>query len=416
MNSSVLVTHPRGNSNVRQVLQALNESHQDFRYATTLGWGESRFKPQLARLLPGFVRTELDRRTYVINDSQIERARTSHEALRLAVARMPRSIARDSAYSGRLVGVFAVAEAFDKAVSQKLRRIAPQVVYGYEDTSVHTFASAASLGATRILEIPYAHYEYVNDVLRAEAERQPEFAVTRPAFLSTARSQHHDRKDREIQLASKVVVPSRQVLKSLEGVVHAENVIFNPYGLEACPQSFRQRHTGGTRFLFVGRLQSDKGIAYLAEARAVLGSKFLLTVIGSRPNVACPALDRFLNDVRYLGTMPRARVIEEMHQADVFILPSLVEGRSLAALEAISHGLVPVVTTGTGVDDLVQDGVDGRVISTASTQSIVDAVEQLLDAGTIESMREARNNRADGQWSDYRATVVSAIARCATPL
>ena len=100
--------------------------------------------------------------------------------------------------------------------------------------------------------------------------------------------------------------------------------------------------------LFVGRLEPRKdpltAIAATEEARAREAALVLLVAgtgpLGSR--VAAHEGDA----VRTLGH--RDDVDELYAAADMFVAPSLREGMSFALLEAMSHGLVPVVSDGPG--------------------------------------------------------------------
>ena len=52
-------------------------------------------------------------------------------------------------------------------------------------------------------------------------------------------------------------------------------------------------------------------------------------------------------------------------QSDFFLSASRAEGQSNALLEAMAHGLIPVVAEASGVRDLVADGERGFVAATA---------------------------------------------------
>jgi hypothetical protein len=77
--------------------------------------------------------------------------------------------------------------------------------------------------------------------------------------------------------------------------------------------------------------------------------------------------------VRFLGTLPNARVLEIFEQSDVFILTSEFEGLPLGLLEAMGRGCVPVVTDiRSGIPELVQEGVNGFKVPVGDIQAFVD--------------------------------------------
>jgi glycosyltransferase involved in cell wall biosynthesis len=326
------------------------------------------------------------------------------ELIRVGADRSGVATLRQAAYDGRRLGVFALARDFDRAVARRLTdRRAPVVIHGYDDTSAETFERARSLGIRRVLELPFAHYRYARRVFETETARNPEFAMThRVERESTV--EELERKDRELAAADVVVVPSEPVAKSLTGIVDHCRIVVNPYGMAG--RQLPPRPDDGERrplkLIFVGRLQLDKGIAYLADAWTELNRHCSLTVIGSRPPCECARLDRFLSSVRYLGTAPRPAVLKELARADAFVLPSLVEGRSLAALEAIGSGAIPLVTWSSGVADLVTDGRDGFLLKEGSVQSIVEKVSQLFDPRRrMAFRREVARRRPGKSWDDY---------------
>lgn len=78
-----------------------------------------------------------------------------------------------------------------------------------------------------------------------------------------------------------------------------------------------------------------------------------------------------------LGKQPPERVREILREAHVFLLSSLSEGISNAALEAMACGL-PVVTTDCGgMREAVTAGVEGFVVPVRSPESMAQALETL---------------------------------------
>jgi len=100
--------------------------------------------------------------------------------------------------------------------------------------------------------------------------------------------------------------------------------------------------------LFVGQLEERKdplGAINAVEAARRRGAKLVLLVAGGGP-LEQEVVAREGAAVRALGHRGDLDALYEA--ADLFLLPSRREGMSFALLEAMTHGLAPVVADGTG--------------------------------------------------------------------
>ena len=67
-----------------------------------------------------------------------------------------------------------------------------------------------------------------------------------------------------------------------------------------------------------------------------------------------------------------------LRMLDIFVLPSLTEGRPTSIMEAMATGL-PVVATQVGaVDTLVKHGITGLVVEPGDIAGLSDALEQMI--------------------------------------
>lgn len=115
-------------------------------------------------------------------------------------------------------------------------------------------------------------------------------------------------------------------------------------------------------FVYQGRIALEKNIESLLRAwkQADMGPDCKLVIVGDGP--LRPSLEPFYGPemgVIWLGFEANEdRRIEILRGADVFILPSLVEGLSLSLLEAMACGLA-CVATDAGADGEVLEGLGG---------------------------------------------------------
>jgi glycosyltransferase involved in cell wall biosynthesis len=100
-----------------------------------------------------------------------------------------------------------------------------------------------------------------------------------------------------------------------------------------------------------------------------------------------------------------------MRDHDVFLFPTLFEGRALVVLEALSQGLPVITTRNSGTEDAVIDGVSGFIVPIQSVDAIVEALETLCsDRQLVHQMgEEAVKIAAKITWDKYRADLISVL-------
>ena len=133
----------------------------------------------------------------------------------------------------------------------------------------------------------------------------------------------------------------------------------------------------------VGSLYPVKGHIHLIKAlpeilRACPKTLLLLVGQGELEQVLkAEVVKRNLDaHVRFLGF--RSDVPALLSLLDVFVLPSLSEGLSMALLEAMAAGKPVVATKVGGNSELVLDGDTGFLIDSESPESISDRVVEVL--------------------------------------
>ena len=129
-----------------------------------------------------------------------------------------------------------------------------------------------------------------------------------------------------------------------------------------------------------------KGLRYLLEAVAKLRTErdVELTVIGSpRDENGAPRLIRELgidDAVTFVSGVPQERIVELYAEAEVAVVPSLYEGFSLPAIEAMACGVPVVGTTGGAVPEVVgDDNETALIVPPKDAEALAVAIGRLLD-------------------------------------
>ena len=133
---------------------------------------------------------------------------------------------------------------------------------------------------------------------------------------------------------------------------------------------------GPTRFVFVGRLEHNKGVGYLCEAFAGLPDAHL-TVIGSGP-LGDELKAKFAGPtIEFAGRLDDAEMFARYHASDAFIFASLYEGMPTVILEAMACHL-PVIATDIGAVTTMVDKDNGFVVPPGSSAALRTAIEAFM--------------------------------------
>jgi glycosyltransferase involved in cell wall biosynthesis len=161
--------------------------------------------------------------------------------------------------------------------------------------------------------------------------------------------------------------------------------------------------------LSVGRLVPMKGFDILFAALAQLrshGVEVACTVIGEGPERARLEHLRHalgLDSVVALpGAMPQAEVIGHMSRSTLMVLPCVVapngqsDGIPNVLMESMATGLPVVSTRISGIPELVEDGVNGRLVAAGDVDGLAAVIAALLqDPATCDRFAEAGRRKVE---------------------
>ncbi|MGH3105186.1 MAG: glycosyltransferase family 4 protein, partial [Gaiellaceae bacterium] len=171
----------------------------------------------------------------------------------------------------------------------------------------------------------------------------------------------------------------------------------------------RGPHEGCT-FLYVGRLDAEKGLDVLLEAFARVPGE--LVIVGGGTLEA--ALRRAAPErVRFTGALDRDAVAEHYARADVFVLPSRSEQWGMVLNEAAAAALPIVATTSAGAArELVEDGVNGFVVEPDDVDELARALRRMAEDEELRRRAGARSRAlVEGLTPEAWATAVAGLAR-----
>lgn len=132
------------------------------------------------------------------------------------------------------------------------------------------------------------------------------------------------------------------------------------------------------RILFVGRLGPQKNLdnAIIACGKTGIG----LDIVGSGSELAQLKFiaKKYDANVNWLGIVQNNEMPMLLNKYRFFIIPSLWEGLPKALIEAMSVGMVCIGNNTTGINELIEDGVTGYLMSSPDSKGIADAINRAL--------------------------------------
>jgi glycosyltransferase involved in cell wall biosynthesis len=154
-----------------------------------------------------------------------------------------------------------------------------------------------------------------------------------------------------------------------------------PNGVEIPSLRAASRDVMKVRCIYVGRLDPEKSLDLMIRgfARLPADRSTNLTIVGegSCRRALVTLVEEFglASRVSFAGAL--SDIGPTMRNADVFVSTSISEGMSNALLEAMSFGVMPLVSVVSGVTDLIEDGRSGLLFAAGDLDAFSD---RLLDA------------------------------------
>jgi len=161
-------------------------------------------------------------------------------------------------------------------------------------------------------------------------------------------------------------------------------------GFERKKHNFR---SSDNIILFVGNLIKRKGLCSLIDSLNTLRGRrtdFIAIIVGEGKDLQ--ELKSMVNKyglnsyVKFYGRIPKTTLSELYTAADVFVLPSTSEGHSVALLEAMASGLPIVASDIQGNMESVEDGVNGFLFRTGSSECLAEKLEIILSDSKLKKI------------------------------
>lgn len=396
----------------QQVARAMEESGLlDTFFCTLVDQPErswQRWAKSGSRLVRFDLATNLKRRAV----TEIDRSKVDSFPFREVVRMLASKLSKDPVMGDRIFHW--ARDGFDKWVAGRLN--GTKVLYGYEYGSLAMFESARQKGIRTTYDLPSPEHQFVEDLLAPEFDRFPELATPYRRLVVERHAERTERRRKEWELSDLIVANSNFTANSWKAAGWSEKQIaVIPYGAPPVTHPCKSEPNDKTlRFLWAGTFSVRKGAHYLIDAIRSMspadGKGFTLDVFGA---VTLPEalLKNLPPQIRFMGSVPRGELFQQMRESDLLVFPTLCDGFGLVVNEAFAQGLPVLTTPRAGAADLVREGGNGWLVPPADAPALAAALSRAIEErGNLPAMRvHAQATARDWQWADYRREIAKAV-------
>ncbi len=249
------------------------------------------------------------------------------------------------------------------------------IVWSFTDFTLELHESLQS-PTIRVMDQCLAARKTYRLIMAEEGEKWEDWAI---GHALTGPDPLEEKQQLEWESSNLIVAPSDFVKQSLlDNGVPARKIVKVPYCVDTANYTPRRRYrtSGPLNVLFAGEVGLRKGAHYLLQAAKKLGSLPVnIRLIGGIA-LRDDKLALYQDHLDILGPVPRSEVALHHEWADIFVLPSLVEGSAQVIYEALSSGLPVVCTPNAGAP--ITHGVEGQVIEPRNIDALIDAIANYI--------------------------------------
>lgn len=392
----ILVYHPTGNENVRALLHALEYNNMLESFHTTVAvFNNSWYYPLLKDKLSQF-----KRRTY---DNKIKNKTHKYPVEELMMFIGVRHLC------GHKLNPDYIDYLITKKVVKYIRKHHAKIdaIFCYPGHSSLVMETAHKYKIKCIIELTTAYYKNIYKINKKEKEYNKNWyeALT----LATSVGDWNKEMDKEIKLADFIICPSNYIKATTTEYYPSKKIEIIPYG---CPKTNKKDYiiSKPIKILYVGNLSQSKGLSYLFNAVDKLKGKFKLTIIGDGI-LNSDKYKHILKKYNYIGKLPHNKILEMMHNSDIFIFPTLSDGFGMVITEAMSQGTPVITTYNSAGKDIIKNGINGWLIPIQNANSIYLLLKKILEQPNLirDTGEKAIKFASEHPWQNYETQIVDFI-------
>jgi glycosyltransferase involved in cell wall biosynthesis len=255
-----------------------------------------------------------------------------------------------------------------------------------------TYPASVAWFLSRVLDKPFSFTSRAHDIFVEDHMMSAKLAQANLAVTITRNNVRH--------MARWMSAPGAVPVQVMHSALELGETVFSRDG--------RQPH----RLLSVGRLDAIKGFDVLLPALAILrdrGVPFESVVIGEgeeRASLEALRHQLDLDDrVTFVGARPQTEVRKAMAESTLMVMPCVVtpegnaDGIPNVLTEAMAAGLPVISTRVSGIPELIDDRVSGRLVDQRDPLALADAIaEQLADPASRDAYAKAGRAKVEREF------------------
>lgn len=195
-----------------------------------------------------------------------------------------------------------------------------------------------------------------------------------------------------------LIVPSPYTLSVAKDLYPHKDVIYVPIPFEIDYTPSEQYHSGS--LLYVGTIERRKGLIYLLKAANELkldAKSFHIDIVGKVSNQAYYQMlseyvkaNQLESYISFRGRVSDKELDQFYRNAEMFVLPSLLEGYGIVMVEAIKKGLPIIAFNNSAMPYSISNGENGYLASNENSVDLAKKIELIL--GDKEARKRMQEN------------------------
>jgi glycosyltransferase involved in cell wall biosynthesis len=283
---------------------------------------------------------------------------------------------------------------FVTKVVAKISILNPDLVIYYDPNYLAKELKLLNPNIILIYDVAMASYRMTKEIENIDKQKYPNYGtlfVDEDRFLSSI---DIDVIDSGVFATDFFIVGSDFVRESLKFYNIENNKIFIVnYGSDL-NHDFHLANKPFTRpykLVFIGRAVQRKGIGHFLETIRSYEFKKLISPIIIGDSKLLQKSNLFdLTNIKLTGHIEKKDLSFLLREATFLFMPTLIEGMSLAILEAMSHGAIPITTKNSGYSSIIVDGHNGFMIDPYNYKSVHKILTKVIKDETL--MRDLSYN------------------------